>query len=130
MEQQDRARARELYKYFNPTLYIHSASKFSTPDTVLTAHSQLVAWRLGAQRGMVSFLDKEVQYFVAESTKTLNLEDSSQYDDPIDAIWAGVSHHGTVSVSRALRHVVCGGQREEILTGPTRHCSSGHTLQN
>jgi hypothetical protein len=38
---------------------------------------------------MVSLIDRETQYFVAESTKTLDLSDSSQHDDPSDAIWAG-----------------------------------------
>lgn len=38
---------------------------------------------------MVSLIDRETQYFVAESTKTLDLSDSTQYDDPTDAIWAG-----------------------------------------
>lgn len=38
---------------------------------------------------MVSLIDRETQYFVAESTKTLDLSDSSVHDDPSDAIWAG-----------------------------------------
>lgn len=38
---------------------------------------------------MVSLIDRETQYFVAESTKTLDLSDASVYDDPSDAIWAG-----------------------------------------
>lgn len=38
---------------------------------------------------MVSVIDRETQYFVAESTKTLDLSDASVHDDPSDAIWAG-----------------------------------------
>lgn len=80
----DRERARELYKYFQPP-------KAPEPiDTVLTAHAQLAAWRLGAGRAMISLIDEETQYFVAESTKTVHLDDAAQYDDPDDAIWAGV----------------------------------------
>lgn len=38
---------------------------------------------------MISLIDTDVQYFVAEASKTLHLEDNSLYDDPLDAIWAG-----------------------------------------
>lgn len=82
-------RARELYRYFIPPRSTIASSKATSPDTVLTAHAQLVAWRLNAQRAMVSLIDRETQYFVAESTKTLNLGDTTQQDDPADALWAG-----------------------------------------
>ncbi|KAF3035909.1 hypothetical protein E8E12_002550 [Didymella heteroderae] len=79
----DRERARELYKYFSPP-------KGAEPtDTVLAAHAQLAAWRLHAERAMISLIDEETQYFVAESTKTVHLDDAEKYDDPEDAIWAG-----------------------------------------
>lgn len=80
----DQARARELYKYFRPPTATEPL------DTVLTAHSQLVAWRLNAERSMISLIDEETQYFIAESTKTVHLNDALQYDNPEDAIWAGV----------------------------------------
>ncbi|XPS76378.1 hypothetical protein M3J09_008431 [Ascochyta lentis] len=38
---------------------------------------------------MISLIDEETQYFVAESTKTVHLDDAARYDDPEDAIWAG-----------------------------------------
>lgn len=82
---EDRKRARELYKYFRPSVDTERI------DTVLTAHAQLTAWRLNAERAMISLIDEETQYFVAESTKTVHLDDAEQYDDPDDAIWAGVS---------------------------------------
>lgn len=82
---EDRKRARELYKYFKPP------SRPAPIDTVLTAHSQLAAWRLNAERAMVSLIDEETQYFIAESTKTIHLDDAEKYEDPDDAIWAGVS---------------------------------------
>lgn len=81
----DGARARELYKYFRPP-----AADGELPDTVLTAHAQLVAWRLNAERSMITLIDVETQYFVAESTKTLHLDGTSKHDHPDDAIWAGV----------------------------------------
>ncbi|KAH9878864.1 hypothetical protein J1614_002299 [Plenodomus biglobosus] len=83
----DVARARELYKYFRPP-----PADGAIPDTVLTAHAQLVAWRLNAGRSMITLIDEETQYFVAESTKTLHLDDTLKYDHPDDAIWAGCIH--------------------------------------
>lgn len=86
----DAARARELYKYFKPPV-ARAITEPEPPDTVLTALAQLVAWRFNADRAMVSLIDRETQYFIAESTKTLQLDDPTQYEDPDDAIWAGVS---------------------------------------
>lgn len=82
---EDRERARELYKYFRPPVAAEPI------DTVLSAHAQLAAWRLDAERAMISLIDEETQYFVAESTKTVHLDDVEKYDHPEDAIWAGVS---------------------------------------
>ena len=81
----DELRARELYKYFRPP-----AQDGEAPDTILTAHAQLVAWRLDAERAMITLIDEHVQYFVAESTKTLHLDNAHAYDHPDDAQWAGV----------------------------------------
>ncbi|KAF2798558.1 hypothetical protein K505DRAFT_357404 [Melanomma pulvis-pyrius CBS 109.77] len=81
----DDLRARELYKYFQPPSATSETP--DAPDTVLTAHAQLLAWRLDAQRAMVSLIDRETQYFVAESTKTLYLDDALRHDHPDDANW-------------------------------------------
>jgi hypothetical protein len=67
-----------------------SSSKKSSPDTCLTAFAQLVAWRLGAQRAMISLIDAETQYFVAESTRTLDLVDNTRHA-PGDDLWIGCS---------------------------------------
>lgn len=53
------ARARELYKYFRPPVADHAA-----PDTVLTSHAQLVAWRLNVERAMVSLIDEELSGYL------------------------------------------------------------------
>lgn len=94
----DRKRARELYKYFSPP------KGPSSVDTVLSAHAQLAAWRLHAERAMVSLIDEETQYFVAESTKTVHLDDAEKYDDPDDAIWAGVG--APINGARISMHVI------------------------
>jgi len=78
-----------LYKYFKPNTFNPlSASKVGMPDTSLASYAQLIAWRLNMDRALVSLIDRETQYFVAESTKTLHL-DTGLADDPTDAIWAG-----------------------------------------
>jgi hypothetical protein len=68
-------RSRELYKYFVPPGSTLAASKLTTPQSVLSAHTQLVAWRMNTRRALLSLIDRDTQYFVAESTKTVHLED-------------------------------------------------------
>ncbi|PQE08430.1 hypothetical protein CJF30_00005304 [Rutstroemia sp. NJR-2017a BBW] len=114
----DAARARELYKYYQPNFAINTeecfplqspqiptesddpipeqqnvqseitSSKISSPDTALTSFCQLVSWRLEAQRAMISLIDAGTQYFIAESTKSLDLEDSTKHQ-PGDELWLG-----------------------------------------
>ncbi|APA15995.1 hypothetical protein sscle_16g107650 [Sclerotinia sclerotiorum 1980 UF-70] len=118
----DAARARELYKYYQPTSSINTEScfpnpqiptegsnqelgvqsditstKISSPDTSLTAFCQLVSWRLGAQRTMISLIDDGTQYFIAESTKSLDLVDATKHK-PGDELWLGCT-----SVTKAGR---------------------------
>ncbi len=38
-----------------------------------------------------SVIDKDHQYFLAESTKTLNLQDSEKYEMEGDGLWVGCS---------------------------------------
>ncbi len=91
----DSVRARELYKYYKPPpSNTVTSSQAESPDTILTSFAQLVAWRLGTQRAMVSLIDRETQYFVAESTKTLNLRDNQRFEDPADALWVGCAAVG------------------------------------
>lgn len=101
----DNTRARELYRYFQPpepppsspaTLSAHEAS---SPDTTLTALAQLCALRLHAKRAMISLIDRENQYFVAESTKTLDLVNNNKSEVEGDGLWFGC---GTVEKSGRL----------------------------
>ncbi|APA06225.1 hypothetical protein sscle_01g009950 [Sclerotinia sclerotiorum 1980 UF-70] len=77
---------------------IRSVEKASSPNSTLTALMQLITWRLGAGRAMVSVVDDNAQYFLAEATKTLDLSDSSKHD-PGDDLWMGCG--GTIR-SQAL----------------------------
>lgn len=88
----DSVREHELYRYFIPPEASStplSASVASSPDTTLTALAQLCAIRLHAKRAMVSVIDRETQYFVAESTKTLDLVDNQKYEVEGDSLWFG-----------------------------------------
>ncbi|EMR90806.1 putative two-component sensor protein histidine protein kinase (dhkj) protein [Botrytis cinerea BcDW1] len=77
---------------------VRSVEKASSPNSTLTALMQLITWRLGASRAMVSVVDDNAQYFLAEATKTLDLSDSSKHD-PGDDLWMGCG--GTIR-SQAL----------------------------
>jgi hypothetical protein len=80
-------RARELYQYYRPPTNEQSEAVFLPyADTVLQAHCQLAACRLNVKRAMVCLVDKNTQYFMAEATKTLALEDSTQSEDDGDGL--------------------------------------------
>ncbi|KAF2461839.1 hypothetical protein BDY21DRAFT_277152, partial [Lineolata rhizophorae] len=91
LKRADEVRARELYKYFHPpeAPTVTPASKLDTPDPVLTAHAQLVTWRLDVQRAMISVIDRDTQHIIAESTKTLSLDNSGEFEEPGDGLWTG-----------------------------------------
>ncbi|KAK3710454.1 hypothetical protein LTR37_010297 [Vermiconidia calcicola] len=61
---------------------------FSCPDRALTAFCQLGALRLGARRAMLFFFDTSYGYVLAESTRTLSLQDDSVHA-PGDDLWLG-----------------------------------------
>jgi len=83
-------RERELYKYFQPTLFQreHVSETPKSPDPTLTAFTQLVTLKLGARRCNINLLDRRDQYNIAEGTKTLHLG-SNISDDPKDSLIFG-----------------------------------------
>lgn len=74
------------------TVNATEAAQFSKPDSVLVAQVQLAVWRLGCQRAMLSLIDHDTQFFVAESTRTSSLDNPAEFDDVGDSLWleAGV----------------------------------------
>ena len=62
----------------------------SCPDKILTAFCQLGALRLQARRCLIFFFDVNHAYIMAESTKTLSLENDAVHA-PGDEIWLGYS---------------------------------------
>jgi hypothetical protein len=56
-----------------------SAASHFLLDTALTAFTQLIALRFATQRAIVSLTDHQHEYFLAESTSSLNLLDPKPY---------------------------------------------------
>lgn len=97
-------REREVYSYYESVLaYANTEPKYcdlhspeavaeheavASADITLTALVQLAALRTGTRRALISFLDAEYAYIIAESTQTLSLHDESRHD-PEDALWLG-----------------------------------------
>jgi GAF domain-containing protein len=97
-------REREFYSYYESVLaYANTEPKFcdlhspaavaahraiTSSDTTLTASVQLVALQIGTRRAMIFFFDAEYAYIIAESTRTLSLQDDSQHG-PDDSLWLG-----------------------------------------
>ncbi|RDL37745.1 Uncharacterized protein BP5553_05178 [Venustampulla echinocandica] len=97
-------RAREVYRYYQPRDITEPAAipgltdsgqvrlnqappkdtNFNTQksfsDTALTAFAQLIALRLASQRAIVSLIDHENEYFLAESTSNLSLIDDDGHN--------------------------------------------------
>ena len=73
----DERRAQELDRYYTPSN--KSALRLTDRDSALPAHMQLLCWRLGMQRALVSLIDRDTQYYVAESTRTMSLHNPSEF---------------------------------------------------
>ncbi|KAJ5933329.1 CheY-like superfamily [Penicillium verhagenii] len=97
-------RAREMFHYFqpdNPALMPtgqhptrscdYPATQKSSPNLVLTALAQLAAIKLGVQRTVISLIDRETLYVVAEASRSLNLANNDQHDGNGDGLWMGCS---------------------------------------
>ncbi|KAJ6119389.1 CheY-like superfamily [Penicillium sp. IBT 18751x] len=120
-------RARELYHYFqpdNPALLPTEKSNGkcidtslkppgkSSPNLVLTALAQLAAMRLGVQRAIISLIDRETLYVVAEASKSLNLDKNDLYDDDGDGLWMGCAR-GPVSGTLCEKTITLRSSSEE-----------------
>ncbi|KAJ5930492.1 hypothetical protein N7466_005985 [Penicillium verhagenii] len=61
-----------------------------TSNNTLTSFAQLAALRLNVERAFICVLDRDQQFVLAEATKSMNLNDTSQHDKH-DQIWMGSS---------------------------------------
>jgi hypothetical protein len=80
-----------------------------SPDATLTALAQLATYRLGAGRAMISLVDDNRQYVLAEATPNMSLRPEAPGDAP-STLWLG-----NVSIPRC-----------KIAEGGT-HFHGGHT---
>jgi signal transduction histidine kinase/CheY-like chemotaxis protein len=106
------ARLREVHRYYQrpadepipdtsvPTRTNVASTPVAIPDTALTAFLQLITWRLSKQRAIISLVDKDHQFFIAESTRTGNLVDPSSYEEAGDQLWQGCT--GSTTRGEAL----------------------------
>lgn len=98
------ARERDLHRYYRPWLDAQSLvdadgsgkngltyagySPKAGRDRSLTAFAQLATFRLQVRRAMVSLIDSNRQYILAEATRTLSLF-SPTAEKPEDEVWLG-----------------------------------------
>ncbi|KAJ4378868.1 hypothetical protein N0V86_005742 [Didymella sp. IMI 355093] len=99
------ARERDLQRYYRPWLDAQSLvdsavgigekglshvgyKPEASRDKSLTAFAQLAAFRLDVRRCMVSLIDSNRQYILAEATKTVSLFDA-EAERPEDEVWLG-----------------------------------------
>ncbi|KAI4761742.1 hypothetical protein E4T52_06042 [Aureobasidium sp. EXF-3400] len=101
----DEQRAQELDKYYTPSNV--SALRLTDRDSALPAHMQLLCWRLGMRRALVSLINRDTQYYVAESTRTMDLHDPNSFVDENDGPLALVGHPKTgILCAETIRAVV------------------------
>jgi len=90
----DEQRAQELDRYYTPSN--KSALRLTDRDSALSAHMQLLCWRLGMRRALVSLIDRDTQYYVAEATKTMDLHNPNDFvdedDGPLSLVCALLCH--------------------------------------
>ncbi|KAG9563442.1 hypothetical protein KCU71_g2910, partial [Aureobasidium melanogenum] len=107
----DEQRAQELDKYYTPTNT--SVLRLTERDSALPAHMQLLCWRLGMRRALVSLINRDTQYYVAESTKTMDLHSQGEYVDENDApLSLHASHPKTgILCAETIRAVAGSGRK-------------------
>ncbi|KAG9513880.1 hypothetical protein KCV07_g8465, partial [Aureobasidium melanogenum] len=102
----DEQRAQELDKYYTPSNV--SALRLTDRDSALPAHMQLLCWRLGMRRALVSLINRDTQYYVAESTRTMDLHDPNSFVDENDGPLALSAGHPKTGIlcAETIRAVV------------------------
>lgn len=104
-------------------------------NTTLTSFAQLAALRLNVERALICVLDRDMQYILAEATKTVNLNDNAIHDDK-DHLWLGSAERqkawsvSQVSVpivySLNLSQLPFSAKRSSLLISLTGYCRVVH----
>ncbi|KAJ5995695.1 hypothetical protein N7481_002672 [Penicillium waksmanii] len=66
-------------------------SPLYSPNTTLTSLAQLAALRLNAQRAIITILNRDSQFVLAEATRTTNVGSSTLFGEKGDNLFAGTS---------------------------------------
>lgn len=111
-----------LSRYYQPTVLPKPEGPALFPqssrDATLTAFAQLGALRLDAKRGMISLVSRELQYVIAEATRTLSLRSDAVYESA-DELWKGETiirkRDEPCSVAMDLFTGVVKGNRDHLL---------------
>lgn len=69
-----------------PSTIRPEALVLGTSNNTLTSFAQLAALRLNVERALVCVLDRDMQYIIAEATKSVSLDDSDRTNDK-DESW-------------------------------------------
>lgn len=85
----NQAREHELHEYFSPK---PMATPESTPsNTILASQTLLLTHRLKAKRAVISVIDRDTQYYIAEASEEMTLQQCTDSNFALQAIWAGQS---------------------------------------
>ncbi|THX52868.1 hypothetical protein D6D06_06443 [Aureobasidium pullulans] len=107
----DERRAQELDQYYTPSK--KSALRLTDRDSALPAHMQLICWRLGMRRALVSLIDRDTQYYVAESTRTMDLHNPDYYEDENDGpLSLNASHPKTGILCAETIRAIIGSEKQ------------------
>ncbi|THW76237.1 hypothetical protein D6D19_03321 [Aureobasidium pullulans] len=107
----DERRAQELDQYYTPSK--KSALRLTDRDFALPAHMQLICWRLGMRRALVSLIDRDTQYYVAESTRTMDLHNPDYYEDENDGpLSLNASHPKTGILCAETIRAIIGSEKQ------------------
>lgn len=77
----DEQRAQELDQYYTPGC--KSALRLKETDTALSVHMKFAQYRLGMQRALVSLINRDSLYYVADSAKNMefDVDEDSKHED-------------------------------------------------
>ncbi|KAH8690517.1 hypothetical protein BGW36DRAFT_56778 [Talaromyces proteolyticus] len=81
-----------------------SEQNTSSANTILTTFAQTATLKLNAQRAVISILDRETEYFLAEASSTSKLRDATNTVFS-DSSWNAVSNNGNFGPRLTLKTV-------------------------
>ncbi|KAG9238676.1 hypothetical protein BJ875DRAFT_24846 [Amylocarpus encephaloides] len=144
MPSREAARAREVYRYYQPKsqalpdpidtfsnspsttnascptseAHLESVSLEGFSDTALTAFAQLIAIRLNCQRAVISLIDHETEYLLAESPATFSASHDANQDT-----WASKRRNNIPRHASLCEEVINLVSKSNLSSGARPTCS-------